>query len=237
MGTLDNIFALDPEAAPKERSSSKYEAPAFVVNGGYADRRGEMFNLATWRFTSEAENGKEILERLAELFGGTVEDHEGPSKREAHVVSDAVSLELVTDGAVIDGPIMQFDGPGQPPSHICDGSKSLRDDDFFGQPCGCPTTIEERKLLKKRNPQFKVRFRLMADEDLGEGEIVFKTWPQVQALAPVNKQLAAGEGEAVISVTKEFVSYTHKASGRLREFTKVTPKFEGRYQDVITQER
>lgn len=235
MGTLDNIFALDPEAAPQERTGG-YEKPAFVIKGGYNDARNEAHNLATWRFVSEHENSKEILERLAELFGGEVKEHHGFSKTEMHVVSDAVSLDLITDGTEIDGPIIKWDGPGNPPSHKCDGSKSLMDADF-GQSCGCPTSFEARQAIKGRDPHFVVKVRLMVDEDLGEGEFVFKTWPQVKALAPVNKALAKGEGDAVLSVTKEFVSYTHKASGRLREFTKVTPKFEGRYQDVITQER
>lgn len=239
MGTLDNIFALDPEAAPKERTGG-YEAPAFTVSGGYVDARNRPANLATWRFTSEAENGKEILERLAELFGGEVKEHHTPSKTVMHVVSEAVSLNVITDGKVIDGPVIEWDGPGKPPRHKCDGAKSLLDEDY-GQPCGCPTSFEDRKALQDRKPNFSVRFKLMADPDLGGedayGEYTFKTWPQVKALAPVNKQLEAGEGEAVISLTKEYVNYVVPATGRTREFTKVTPKFEGRYQDVITQER
>lgn len=234
MGTLDNIFALDPEAAPQERTG-KYDAPAFTVSGGFVDAKNEPWNLATWRFTSEAENGKEILERLAELFGGTVEEHHTPRKTEMHVITEAVSLDLITDGAVIDGPIIEWDGPGKPPKHKCDGAKSLLEDDL-GQPCGCPASFEERASLQDRKPSFSVRFRLMADEDLGEGEYTFKTWPQVKALAPVNRKLAAGEGEAVVSLTKEFVSYRVKATGRMREFTKVTPAYVGRYNDVITED-
>lgn len=232
-----DIFATDPEAAAaREEREQKREAatqsrPSFDFQFRSGKREGRQpISLKTWRITAPR---KEVADALKELFGGTIS--EAPNGDYA-LDTELDRIEVIVDASRIDAKLIQWaDGL---PIHECDGSTSLLQDDK-GQPCGCPTTIQEKKdrATQRRGPKpnIVIPFRLPQDEDLGLGKYTATAWSFAEDLPYTMKALSRIDGLALCALRLEHVEYTTR-TGEKREFTKPVLTTIGSFQDAIADD-
>jgi hypothetical protein len=160
---------------------------------------------------------KEVAESIAQLMGGSVNEWETSKDDFLEVLTGKDSVEVVISGVkAIKSTLVLWGQRG--PIHECDGVTSLLSDDF-GQPCGCPSLLADRKALAKAGrgpaPNTKVEFRLAEDYDLGLGQFVSTSWELVKVLHEIANDLDEVGDEALCELSLELVEYDHSTYGRV----------------------
>jgi hypothetical protein len=238
------IFDTDPDAKPRKRENkSNYEQPVFQFRSGMQvfnkqARRNDPVSLANWRVLTDDPS---VAQGIAELMGGTPEEHNPTAKLHLHVLTDSPSVEIVINGSkAIEDKLIQWGAGG--PVHECDGEFSLLEENR-GEPCGCPTLMSERKELARRRPprgpapSINVTFRLAGvGYDLGPGKLIATAWSLAEVIHEVKDALDQVDGEALCRLEIEHVEYDTK-SGEHREFKKPVITVLGSYNDAIGEER
>ncbi|MFF8942857.1 hypothetical protein ACF1A5_11410 [Streptomyces sp. NPDC014864] len=237
------IFDTDPDAKPKPRKAKvEYERPVFQFRSGMQvrnekTRKMDPVSLANWRVLTD---DPAIAEGIAELMGGTPDEYDPTKAMHLHVLTESPSVEIVINGSkAIEDKLILW-GPGGP-VHECDGEFFLSPAEDAGQPCGCPSTLAERKDLAKRrrgpSPSINVTFRLAGlGYELGTGKLIATAWSLAEVIHEVKDALDAVEGEALCRLTLEHVQYTNKA-GIDVSFRKPVIEVLGSYSDAIAEER
>lgn len=232
------IFESDPDAKPVPKPDKvEYERPAISLRTGM-QRNKKAVALPTWRFTSE-----ELPESaaLAELFGGKAEEFDPTKAQPFHVITETDELEVVIDGsAAVEDKLIQWGVGG--PLHECDGMFSLLPDDK-GEPCGCPSTMEERKALSRKRPpkgpapSINVTFTLAGKgEDLGKIKLISTAWTLAEVIHEVKDALDAVDGPALCTLKLELVEYISDKYGPV-SYRKPVIVVQGSYSDAIAEDR
>lgn len=212
------------DAAP-ERSS--YEAPDFKLSAGKQSVTGEPVSLSAWRVRASTQ---EIADAIAQLYGGVAVSEEHPDYP-LSVETDAKTVKLIVSPGGLESDFKGWTN-GQL-THHCDGFifKS-GDEDEIGQPCGCPTTLEDRqakaKKFKAPKPSIQLRFRLADDPELGVGELSSSSWILAKALARgLGDQLETAREDVLISATLKEIN------GAKFDYTITELKFLGTWNAAI----
>jgi hypothetical protein len=231
------IFETDPDAKPKPRPvKATYERPTFQFRSGMQVDRKPV-SLAHWRVLTD---DPIVAEGIAELLGGRAEEYDPTKDMNLHVMTEADSVEIVINGSkAIEDKLILW-GPGGP-IHECDGEFFLSPPEDKGQPCGCPSTLAERKDLAKRrrgpSPAINVTFRLAGHGyELGAGKLIATAWSLAEVIHEVKEALDQVDGEALCRLTLEHVQYTNKA-GIDVSYRKPVIEVLGSYNDAIGEER
>ena len=181
---------------------------------------GNVSVLPGWRI---ATGDKKLAENLGRLFDAPVEETDSTKEEFIDVLTDREKLEIILDGpSAIYGDYKQF--VNSKLKHHCDGFKYLSGDDprtgesRKGQPCGCPTSLAEKKALAREDegpsPSIEVKLRLAEDEGL----VVFlwktSSWGLARELYKAMHALNTNEGEQLFSLEMEHVSFVAKNGPR-----------------------
>lgn len=238
------IFVTDPDAKPAERvQTTTYERAAFQFRTGMQvpdernPKRMKGISLPNWRVVTDDER---IAGGIAELFGGQSEEFDPTKNMPWHVLTETNSVEVVIDGSkAVEDKLVQWGGVGGP-MHECDGEFSLLSDDK-GEPCGCPTTLRERKDRASKNrgpkPSINIEFTLPGvGADLGKGKLIATAWSLAEVIHEVKNALDNVDGPALCRLEIEHVEYTSKVYGPVSYYW---PKVVvlGSYNDAIADER
>lgn len=222
------IFETDPDAKPKRKTFVKQEIDFYFRSGMSVydpeKKKNLPVSLPEWRVTAAE---PDTANAIAQLFGGTPEEWDTPKDDAMQVLTTASTVQIVLSGAsAIDDRLIQWGRKG--PIHECDGVTSLMDRDF-GQPCGCPEFLQQRKADARDEvgpaPHIKVTFRLAEDYNLGVGQFVSTSWDLLVSLSTdLTNELNEYDGEVLCELALELVEYTTKA-GRFVSYRKpvITP--------------
>ncbi|MDX3551004.1 hypothetical protein PV729_04325 [Streptomyces europaeiscabiei] len=237
------IFESDPDAKPAPKVEVQYDKPAFSFRTGMQvfdpkTKRSKPVSLANWRVCTDSE---EVAKGIAELYGGSPVDFEPMKEQNWHVLTDTPAVEIVIAGSeAVEDKLIQWGQGG--PTHECDGMYSMLPDDK-GQPCGCPSTMKERKeLARKRPPQgpapsINIDFTLAgAGEELGKGKLIATAWTLAEVIHEVKDALDAVEGPALCRLEIVPVEYESEIHGRVR-YKKPVITVLGSYNDAIAEDR
>jgi hypothetical protein len=157
-----------------------------------------------------------------------------------HVLTETNSIEVVIDGSkAVEDKLVQWGGPGGP-MHECDGEYSLLPEDK-GAPCGCPTTLKERKQRASNNrgpkPSINIDFRLAGvGEDLGKGKLIATAWSLAEVIHEIKNALDAVDGPALCRLEIVHVEYTSKVHGLVSYYWPNVVVL-GSYNEAIAEER
>jgi hypothetical protein len=124
--------------------------------------------------------------------------------------------------------------------HECDGEYSLLPEDK-GAPCGCPTTLKERKQRASNNrgpkPSINIDFRLAGvGEDLGKGKLIATAWSLAEVIHEIKNALDAVDGPALCRLEIVHVEYTSKVHGLVSYYWPNVVVL-GSYNEAIAEER
>lgn len=111
------------------------------VRMGKKGAKGQPQKLDVWRLTSGGDSGRELLEKVAELYGGTVEPWpDAPDEGDWwQITTETASLEVVVPpGEVLSQYWEQWSGGGC--KKRCDGVNQV----LVDRPCSCPDDIAKR---------------------------------------------------------------------------------------------
>lgn len=229
------IFETDPDARPKRKTFVKAEIDFFFRSGmsvyDEKARRNLPVSLPEWRVTTA---DPAVADAIAQLYGGKPEEWDTPKDDAMQVLTNAPAVNIVLSGAnAIEDRLIQWGRKG--PIHECDGITSLMDRNF-GEPCGCPELLTERKAAARDEmgpaPHIKVTFRLADDPELGTGQFVSTSWDFLVSLHEVRNELDAIDGDALCELSLELVEYTTK-KGRDVSYRKPVIKVLKSYNDAI----
>lgn len=202
------ILDADPESRPRVFQSDfvgRFRA------GMQIDKR--PVSLKEWRITT---GDPEVAKAVSELFGGTPEEWETTKEDGLQVLSDRDSVKVVVDNADAVTFRMALYGMQGQPIHSCDGVEfNDSEDTRFGQPCGCPTTLQERKAAAKAGhgpkPDMRIAFRLADDPELGKFRLMTGSWEFLKSIETVWRDLDAVGGPALCTLKLELVEFTTKS--------------------------
>lgn len=238
------IFDTDPDAKPTPRKEVEYVRPdyAFHFRSGMQvwnpeKKKNEPVSLANWRVMT---GDPIVADAVAELLGGQAEEYDATKELNLHVMTDTPSVEIVINGSkAIEDKLILWGAAG--PIHECDGEFFLSPPEDKGAPCGCPSTLLERKeLAKKRrgpSPDIVIPFRLAGHGyELGMGKLRGTAWSLAEVIHEVKEALDQVDGEALCRLELEHVQYTNKA-GIDVSYRKPVITVLGSYNDAIAEER
>lgn len=216
-----NIF--DAEDAPRPRDKSRFAADIVGrLKGGFMIGTRPVAS-ETWLFTTDDED---VSTELIGLYGGEVEVLDVERGDDHRLITEVSEIKVTLDspGDLVTR-MVQFGPKG--PIHTCDGQVFLDGDDK-GEPCGCPSSYQDRKALSKsgRGPSPEIRFRLKLVDNPELGYFVYRTssWTLVADLPQIEKELAAVGSELInLTLRLERVEYTTKAG---RDVSYVRPVVE-----------
>lgn len=213
------IFETDPDARPKRKTFTKQEFAFFFRSGMQVfdekTKRNIPTSLDRWRVTAAE---PDVAEAIAQLYGGKAEEWDTNKDDALQVLTTTGTVQVVISGAdAISDKLIQWGRKG--PIHECDGVYSLMDRNF-GERCGCPELLVERKAAARDEvgpaPHIKLTFRLAEDYDLGVGQFVSTSWDFLGSLPDVQNELDAVGGEALCELSLELVEYTTKKGRDVR---------------------
>ncbi|MFB7643899.1 hypothetical protein ACFC0S_03115 [Streptomyces sp. NPDC056084] len=202
------ILDQDPDARPK------------VFTSDYVGRfrAGQQLNgrpvaLKSWRITT---GDPEVAASVAEMYGGTPEEWETTKEDSLEVMTAKDTIRVIVDGPDAISFRMALYGMTGKPIHACDGVEFTdQEDTRFGQPCGCPTTLPERKAAAKAGhgpkPDQRVTFRLAENPDLGKFRLVSSSWEFMKGIETVWRELEAVGRPATCDLNLELVEFTTKS--------------------------
>lgn len=229
------IFDTDPDAKPKPKPGSTYTRPDFHFRAGMQVNRKPVA-LAHWRVLT---GDPSVASAISQLMGGNPEEYDPTKEENLHVLTESSSVEVVINGSkAVEDKLILWGRSG--PIHECDGVSFLSPDDQKGQPCGCPSTMAERKELARQGrgpaPSINVTFRLAHDYELGVGKLTSSAWTLATVIHEVKDALDAIDGEALCRLELEHVKFVSK-SGINVEYRKPVVHVLGSYNDAIAEER
>lgn len=232
------IFETDPDAKPKTRPVySKADVDFFFRSGMQVPnpktKRLEPVSLADWRVTT---GDPEIADKVAELFGGSPAEWDTPKDDALQILTNADKVEIVLSGTdAIRDKLVLWGRQG--PVHECDGVYFLSPDNMAGQPCRCPSLLQERKEAARAGigpaPHTVVTFRLAEDYNLGTGQFTSTSWDLLTTLHEVRNDLDTIGGEALCELSLELVEYTTK-KGRDVSYRKPVIRVIKSWADALT---
>lgn len=212
--TAPTVGTDDQRAAPDAPPAGRFHM------GRRIDNRPE--SLPHWRVTSP---NMETATAVAQLLGGSAI----PNDKAVEVLTTAPVVRIVLDGVRSVTTEMRLWGP-KGLVHHCDGTLFLSPTDARGNPCGCPSSSEERaklaKMLKAPQPETTVNFRLAEYYDLGRFGFSSPSRLLADEAPEIRAQLAAITGEALCELALELVTVT-VAGGAEVSFRRPTLKVIG----------
>lgn len=210
------IFQTDPDAAPKERTSSD-------IVGRF--RAGQQINgkphaLQEWRVTT---SDPDVADRIAELLGGTPEDWETKSAQNIEVLTSAHEVRIILEaprGVHTDLGVKGGDGKL---IRRCDGVTQLGcsdDDPAKGKDCQCPEDYQGRKAAADKgwgcSPNIAIYFVLEEDSGLGKFAFYSQSWNFAKELVAVEEELESLTGPIAATFGLEVISFTAKDGTPIR---------------------
>ncbi|MEV4939595.1 recombination directionality factor [Streptomyces zaomyceticus] len=221
---LRSIFALDPGAKPK--GSFKDDIVGRFRAGRQVRMGAKMVpeSLRDWRVTT---GDPTVADELARLLGGSPEEWETDKEDNLEVLTNSPSARIIIENADALDASMKLFGNMTGLVHHCDGAVYLTDDDaeLVGTPCGCPTTVQERKDRAKSGkgpkPSIELTFKLADAPELGKFRFNSASWSLVDVLGEVfeaidrvggaDEENGVKGGPVLATLTIEHVEYTTKA--------------------------
>ncbi|MFK0289519.1 hypothetical protein ACIQU6_03385 [Streptomyces sp. NPDC090442] len=238
MANRMTIFATDPNARPKERTTFADDTVGRFHSGRAVDGIPEV--LTEWRIST---GDKVVAESVAQLFGGEPIETDSPSENFIDVFTDRTTILVVLDGADAIYADMKLWNRNKLVHH-CDGSVFLSPDEKKGQPCHCPELFAERKAAAADfmgpAPSITITFRLADDPELGKFKFQSGSWMLASVLHEYENDLAAIDGPALAELTLEPVEYTVKKGpnkGRNVSYVKPVVRVLKAFNDAIADER
>lgn len=223
------ILDEDPESRPKVKSSDfagRFRAGMQLNN--------RPVSLEHWRITA---GDPEVAKAVHELFGGSAPEEWETTKEDAlQVLTERDAVKVVVDSADDVTFRMALYGM-QGPIHVCDGVEFTDPEDAqYGKPCGCPSTVQERKALAKAGrgpkPDCRITFRLADDPALGKFRLMTGSWDFTKSLERVWADLDEVGGPALCTLRLELVKFTTK-SGVNVEYRKPVLQVHGKVPEDI----
>jgi hypothetical protein len=242
---LANIWDADPDARPKEMPSfsddtvGRFRSGRLVKSG----KTEIPESLNEWRVTT---GDPTVAAKVAELLGGESEPWETDHEDNLQVLTTSKTVQIIIEPDGVDASFKQFI-PGSGLVHHCDGFRFLSPEEDRGEPCRCPSLINERKLKATQGrgpkPSVDIKFRLLDAPELGIFRFNSGAWKLVEALGPLfadlDKYGNAGDEESGTdgvpvraSLTIENVSYVPKKgtmAGKTVSYNKPVVKVFGAY--------
>ena len=199
------IFETDPGAL--KTPTSAYDVVGRFRSG--MQENGVPTTLENWRVTV---SDPEVGHAIASMYGGTPREWETTKEDALEVLTNTDNVGIIVDGpdAISAKMVLWANGIK---FHECDGVSFLNEDQR-GQPCGCPTTLQERKELARSGrgpkPEVSVKFRLADDPELGYFRMQTGSWDLVKTLHIIEGKLANIGGPALAKMYLNHVEYTTK---------------------------
>ncbi|MEU5305993.1 hypothetical protein ACH4YO_19150 [Streptomyces noursei] len=202
------VFDTDPNARPKTFASD-------YVGRFRAGQQlsGRPVALESWRITT---GDPEVGKAVADLYGGTPQPWETSKEDSLEVLTGADSVKVIVDGPDAISFRMALYGMTGKPIHACDGVEFTDPEDpRHGQPCGCPTTVQERKAAAKAGhgpkPDQRLEFRLYDAPELGKFRLMTGSWDFMKSLESLWRELEAVGGPARCTLSLELVEFQTKS--------------------------
>lgn len=204
------IWETDPEAKPSPRTRFAEDVVGYI-HGGMMTKTKPL-SLSLWRFTSD---DPDVAARIAELFGGEVEEWDTDKANKLQVLSESASIDLILESPEeLRSRMVLWGRKGV--IHACDGVYFVDGEDR-GNPCGCPPEFAVRKANAEKGtgpqPEITVKARLAEDEGLGFFLYRTSSWTLTKELHAVENAVAeAAESGARVRMTLrlEHVQFTTK---------------------------
>lgn len=204
------IWETDPDAKPRTRNRYVEDVVGYI-HGGLMTKTKPL-SLSQWRFTSDA---PEVAARVAELFGGEVEEWDTDKANNLQVLSESSRVDLLLDGPdALRSRMVLWGRKGI--IHACDGVYFVDGEDR-GQPCGCPPEFAIRKANAEKGtgpqPEITLKARLVADEELGFFLYRTSSWTLTKELHEIENSIteAGGGGTRIrLVLSLEHVEFTTK---------------------------
>lgn len=171
--------------------------------------------LDAWRVTTD---DVDVATRVASFLGGEPQPNEGTrgAGLAYEVLTSRESVRVLLDGPDAVAAHMILRG-STGIIHECDGVEFLSPEEKKGQPCGCPSLLEDRKLAAKAGrgptPSVDITFQIAAAPELGAFHFMTTSWQMAAQLSDLTDALEHVDGPAVCDLTIELVVYTTKAGG------------------------
>ncbi|TDC92342.1 hypothetical protein E1161_13285 [Saccharopolyspora aridisoli] len=204
------IWETDPDSKPRPRNRYVEDVVGYIHGGMMI--KTKPVSLSEWRFTTD---DPEVAARIAELYGGEVEEWDTERANNQQVLSETSRIELVIDDPdALRSRMVLWGRKGI--IHACDGLYFVDGEDR-GQPCGCPPEFSVRKANAEKGtgpqPEITLKARLAADEKLGFFLYRTSSWTLTKELHEIEAAIAeaGGEGSRVrLTLSLEHVEFTTK---------------------------
>lgn len=228
---IDDLFNADPEIEIKRKANPNAGISALMKGGYYDADKGSVQNLLGYMFLlNDPENAK----ALAGLYGGTpVTDETSEKDFNISLFPESTNFDGVVTADSFTADMRLY--VNNQLTHHCTGTKFLShplDESLIGTPCGCPTSLENRKKAANAkvgpSPHIEIVFSLPNDDDF-KVKMNTSSWSILRILPSiVNQVIAAGRGgEALVNFSKKQVT-TSTRSFIVPEIT-----VKGAYNDAI----
>jgi hypothetical protein len=206
LGGLESTSAGDTRDQADRSVAPATPTPDSPVVGRFhtgrrIDNRPE--SLPNWLVSTTT---PETAAAVSQLLGGTPVDDWAQG-----VVTGSPAVRVILDGARSVATEMRLWGP-KGLVHHCDGALFLSPTEVQGDPCGCPSSSEERaalaRMLKAPQPTTTVTFRLAEHYDLGRFEFSSPSRLLADEAGDIRAQLSGIAGEALCELALELVTVT-----------------------------
>lgn len=229
------IFETDPDALPKPREMFADDVVGRFRSGRMAGKAPE--SLSEWRVTT---GDPSVAKAISEMMGGEPAEWETSREDNIEILTETSSVSIIIDNSDGENPAitskMVLWGMGGVKIHECDGVEFL-DEKRYGQPCGCPALLAERKDAARDGhgpkPEVSVRFRLAENPELGMFRFQSASWDLVRVLHEIENALDDVDGPARATLRLEPVEFTAKSgqmAGRKVSYRKPSIRVNGPVQ-------
>ncbi|WP_328956044.1 hypothetical protein [Kitasatospora purpeofusca] len=188
--------------------------------GRLVDNRPQA--LDAWRVTMAAPH---VAAGVASLLGGEPAKWETTTEDSLEVLTDHDTVRIIVEGpSAVQARMLLFGYKGKV-LHDCDGTRLLAPEADAGKPCGCPESIEERRLAAKSGrgpmPSIGIDFKLAEKPALGAFRFVSSSWELAKTVADFQRALTEAGGPTTCDLALELVELT-TASGVAVRYRKPT---------------
>ena len=174
-------------------------------------KNGRPVAASSWRVTTRVQP---IVAALVAHYAGAsvVGEASGGSAVEVLTGCDRVPVVLTGQRAVSFRMVLQ--GAGEI-FHSCDGYRLLDPMQRSGDPCGCPSTLEERRTAAATGhgpvPEIQVRFRLAELPSIGMFVLNSSSWAFAEALPQLRHALGTVSGPVQCVLGYDMVEFTTRS--------------------------
>lgn len=202
---------------------------------GMQTAAGRPMSISEWRVTS---GDRVALEQVGEILGVVSGPQEWSTKSQEtlELMTTSSTVRVILDGedSIRSGLILW--GRGNQPIRKCDGVTQLEPN--AGEPCQCPSDMNERREAAKSGLGCDVNVQLTfaladgAGPSLGLWRFQSSSWGLAREINTAHNDLAKIEsGRALAELSLVQVSYETRA-GQRREYTKPTITILGEAPDA-----